>query len=221
MVKPNSLHGILGVSLFALVFASCDEAKKFIDPTGQAYSKPGDTAKPAQDAAKKEEPKKAAVNAKEAAAPSAPPAAARASAPTQRDVPPLTNSSAMEQAGNMLLANGRGWIEFRKGRAVSRGRNLTIWNASEAPWAMSIADLDQDGAEDAVFAVRSTTSNDTLWSLAVLTDHAGKLQCLQNIALPGVTGVNSLEATQGGVLLSTADGDTRLFGWVGGQLVGN
>ena len=106
------------------------------------------------------------------------------------------------------------------GAASGIGKAIAALYAAEGA-AVAIADLDQDGAEDAVFAVRSTTRSDTSWSLAVLTDHAGKLQCLQNIPLPGVAGVVSLEATQGGVLLADGVGETRLFGWVGGQLVGN
>lgn len=127
----------------------------------------------------------------------------------------------MSAVSSMLLTTPSGWVEFHKGRAVSRGRNLTVWGETEAPWGLAITDLDLDGADDVVVAVRSTSHSDTSWSLAVLTDHAGKLQCVQAIPLVGVAGIASLEATQGGVLLSTSSGETRLFGWVGGELVGN
>jgi hypothetical protein len=208
-----------GLSLTALLLASCDDAKNFLDPTGRAYGKAPDSSKKTPSAAAKQEKAKPAASVAAETPPTS--TARRPPPPTQREAPPLSNQSAMEQAGEMLLANGSGWIPFRKGRAVWRGRNLTLWNEHEAPWGMAIVDLDQDGAEDAVFAVRSASRSDTTWSLAVLTDHAGKLQCLQNIAIPGVAGVVSLEATQGGVLVSSADGETRLFGWVGGQLTGN
>lgn len=219
MTSTHRHRKIAGLALTALVLASCDSAKNFLDPTGKSYDKPPDTTKKAPETPPKEEATKPAAPA--AAETPASSGTARRPGPTQREAPPLSNQSAMEQAGEMLLANGSGWIPFHKGRAVWRGRNLTLWNEFEAPWAMAVVDLDQDGAEDAVFAVRSTTRSDTSWSLAVLTDHAGKLQCLQNIPLPGVAGVVSLEATQGGVLLADGVGETRLFGWVGGQLVGN
>lgn len=217
MSKLPFVRNVLGAASLCLALGACDEAKKFMDPTGRAYNTPPDTSKAAQ--AKAEEARKAS----QAAAPAAAQAWANSSpaSATQRVVPPLTSQSAIEQAGDMLLASGSGWIEFHKGRAVSRGRNLTLWGPSEVPWGMAIVDLDQDGAEDAVFAVRSTSHTDTTWALAVLTDHSGKLQCLQNIPLEGVTGISSLEATQGGVLVTTSTGEPRLFGWVGGNLVGN
>lgn len=202
-------------ALLLLGLASCDDAKKFIDPTGKAYGTPADTSK--RDAAKP-------TPSTPAAAPEAAPAtvaAARPAAPTQRDVPPLASESALRQAGSMLFADGSRWIAFHGGRAIARGRNLTLWGPSEVPWGMAIADLNQDGADDAVFAVRWTSASDTSWSLAVLVDHDGKLQCTQAIPLPGIAPVTGLDATQGGVLVATATGDTRLFGWLGGQLVGN
>lgn len=218
MSKLPLVRDILGAASLCMALGACDDAKKFIDPSGRAYGSPPDSSKPAQ--AKAEEAKKPAPT---APAPAPAPAWKNSapSSPTQRVAPPLTSQSAMEQAGDMLLSSGSGWIEFHKGRAVSRGRNLTLWGPSEVPWGMAIVDLDQDGAEDAVLAVRSASRTDTTWSLAVLTDHSGKLQCLQDIPLEGVAGISSVEATQGGVLVTTSTGEPRLFGWVGGNLVGN
>ena len=209
---------LLGSSLALLGLASCDAAKKFLDPTGRSY---GDTASAKTPAAT---PANASKPAEKSSAPTvaAPaPSPSRKASPTQRDVPPLTSQSALSQASEMLLSTPDGWAEFHKGRAVSRGRNLTILDERESPWGLAITDLDQDGAEDAILVVRSTSRSDTSWILAILTDHAGKLQCVQSIPLSGIDGVASLEATQGGVLLSTRAGETRLFGWVGGELVGN
>lgn len=198
-----------------LAFASCDEAKKFIDPSGNAYGKPAEPAK-RQDSAKKTEEVKRAPSAPTASKASPAPAAA-----TYRDSPPLTARAAMDKAQDMLLTTPRGWVEFHKGRAIAMGRHLTLWDGNETPWGLGIVDLDQDGADDAILAVRSTSARDTSWTLAVLVDRAGKLQCIQSIPLASVDRISSLEATQGGVLVVPETGSPQLFGWVGGELVGN
>lgn len=215
MSPPSaSATGVLLLALLGL--NSCDQARRFIDPSGKAYNQPPDTSKPA-------EPSTAKPPAPEPAAPSpATAAASSASAPsTYRDSPPLTAASAMERAQDMLMTTPQGWVEFHKGRALSRGRQLTLRDENETPWGLGIVDLDQDGADDAILAVRSTSSRDTGWTLAVLLDRGGKLQCIQSIPLESVDRIRSLEATQGGVLVVPETGSPQLFGWVGGELVGN
>lgn len=218
MHRNSSARLLLGSAAVVLGLSSCDSLKRAIDPTGRSFNTAPDTTKKATDSVS------ASTDAKSSSATAASgPAAARdwRAAPTQRHVPPLSTASAIAQGSEMLLASPRGWIEFHRGRASSGGRNLTLLGPSEAPWGLAIGDLDQDGAEDAVFAVRSASRSDTSWILAVLMDHDGKLECIQSIPLSGIGGVAGLEATQGGVLLATTSGDTRLFGWVGGELVGN
>lgn len=221
--RIRSLTGTLALSaIFALT--ACDEAKKFIDPTGKAYNKPGDTAKKSEPAKEPEPAKPSEPPKPQAPAPQAEAIAStqRKEAPaTYRDTPPLTSRAAMDRAQDMLMTTPQGWVEFTKGRALSRGRNLTMWDHSETPWGLGIVDLDQDGADDAILAVRSATARDTSWILAVLMDRAGKLQCIQSIPLTSVDKIRSLEATQGGVLVVPESGTPQLFGWVGGELVGN
>lgn len=208
---------ILSLAILSALSA-CDSARKFIDPTGKAYNAPPDTSKP------KEEPKPPQTNQSAPPPPSSPSPSAASAGPapsTYRDAPPLTASAAMDKAQDMLLTTPRGWVEFHKGRAVSGGRQLTLRDGGETPWGLGIVDLDQDGAEDAILAVRSTSARDTSWILAVLLDRAGKLQCIQSIPLSSVDRIRSLEATQGGVLVVPETGAPQLFGWVGGELVGN
>ena len=201
------------------VLTSCDAARKFIDPSGKAYNVPADTSKPKEEAPKPPESRQPEPPTSSAPSPS--PAGAGTAPSTYRDSPPLTASAAMDKAQDMLMTTPRGWVEFHKGRAVSGGRQLTLRDAGETPWGLGIVDLDQDGAEDAIVAVRSTSARDTSWILAVLLDRAGKLQCIQSIPLTSVDRIRSLEATQGGVLVVPETGSPQLFGWVGGELVGN
>jgi hypothetical protein len=223
--KPTTLAGSLALSGIVLL-SGCDEAKKFIDPSGAAYGKPAtkDEPKPKDDAGKQSSPK-ASEPTKQAETPQSPSPIAKAkgtNAPSSyRDTPPLTSRAAMDRAQDMLMTTPRGWVEFSKGRALARGRHLTLWDPSETPWGLGIVDLDQDGADDAILAVRSTSATDTSWILAILMDRAGKLQCIQSIPLNSVGKIRSLEATQGGVLVVPESGPPQLFGWVGGELVGN
>lgn len=210
-----------------LAFAGCDEAKKFIDPTGRAYGNPAatDTTKKPVEPSKAAEPSKTSEPARNPTVAPPPATAARTggkNAPaTYRDTPPLTSRAAMDKAQDMLMTTPNGWVEFAKGRALSRGRQLTLWDRSETPWGLGIVDLDQDGADDAILAVSSATASDTSWILAVLMDRGGKLQCIQTIPLTSVGRIRSLESTQGGVLVVPESGTPQLFGWVGGELVGN
>lgn len=217
MRNLNGSLRLLACGLLAGALSACDAAKKFIDPTGNAYAKPPDTTQKA--AAKSPTQTPAAVQ------PSGNPVFPSGPAPRAhssiRDVPPLSPHDALVKAGDMLLTTPSGWVEFHKGRAFAKGRQLTLWNEQEVPWGLGIVDLDQDGADDAVLAVRSTGGGDTAWNLAVLVDRDGKLQCIQSILLKGVDGIQSLEATAGGVLVSPPAGPPQLFGWVGGELVGN
>lgn len=210
---------LLGLSVLALLSASCDDAKKFIDPTGKAYNTPGDTSRKAAAPAAPSSPS-ASEAPPPAPGPSAPPAPPARPAPTQRDVPPLTPHAALEQVADMLLASPEGWIPFTKGRALSRGRRYSLWNEREVPWGLAISDLDQDGADDAILAVRSVKGPDTAWTLAVMMDRGGKLQCIQSVPM-AIAGLASMESTQGGVLVTSATGEPKLFGWVGGELRGN
>lgn len=218
-MKRQAPARLLGLSFLPLLFASCDEAKKFIDPTGKAYNTPADTSKkaaaPTAPASKDAPPPAPAPS-----APSAPAAPAARPTPTQREVPPLTPHAALEQVADMLLASPEGWIPFTKGRALSRGRRYTLWNEREVPWGLAISDLDQDGADDAILAVRSVKGPDTAWTLAVMMDRGGKLQCIQSVPL-SIEGLAGMESTQGGVLVTPAVGEPKLFGWVGGELRGN
>lgn len=219
MTPIRTLAKTSSVLIALLATVSCDAARKFIDPTGKAYNVPPDTSKPP------EAPK--AADAAKPGAPPPPPAPTPAGgnagpAPaTYRDAPPLTASTAMQRAQDMLMTTPQGWVEFHNGRAFAKGRQLTLRDGNESPWGLGIVDLDQDGADDAIFAVRSTSSRDTSWTLAVLLDRAGKLQCIQTIPLSSVDRIRSLEATQGGVLVVPETGSPQLFGWVGGELVGN
>lgn len=219
-MKPMTLARTGTPALLALcMLTACDAAKKFIDPTGNAYGKPADSSK-------KVEPAKPSEPAKQNSQPPPPTVAAAnpstGNAPaTYRDSPALTSRTAMDKAKDMLMTTPQGWVEFHGGRALSRGRQLTLWDRDETPWGLGIVDLDQDGADDAILAVRSTTQSDTSWILAVLVDRAGKLQCIQSIALSSVDRIRSLESTQGGVLVVPESGTPQLFGWVGGELVGN
>lgn len=207
-----------------LVLASCDAAKKFIDPSGTAYGKPADSAKKTE-VAKSSEPAKPSAPSKGQSSDAQVAKIASGnekSAPaTYRDAPPLTSRTAMDKAQDMLMTTPRGWVEFHKGRAIAMGKHLTLWDGNETPWGLGIVDLDQDGADDAILAVRSTSARDTSWTLAVLVDRGGKLQCIQSIPLSSVDRIRSLEATQGGVLVVPETGSPQLFGWVGGELVGN
>lgn len=220
MHRNSPARLLLGSAIVVLGLSACDDLKKTIDPTGRSYKMAPDTSKKTTESVSN---KNSSAPSKPAPAAASAPAASRdwRAAPTQREVPPLTTESAIAQGSEMLLASPRGWIEMHRGRASSGGRNLTLFDPMESPWGLAIGDLNQDGAEDAVFAVRAASRTDTSWILAVLVDHAGKLECIQAIPLAGVAGVAGLEATQGGVLLATSTGDTRLFGWVGGELVGN
>lgn len=209
-----------------LAMTSCDEAKKFIDPTGKAYATPPDTSKPITGTppanTSSSAPPPAATPAPSIEAPAYPSRSGAGPAPsTYRDTPPLTAGLAMDRAQDMLMTTPHGWVEFHKGRAFAKGRQLTLRDGNESPWGLGIVDLDQDGADDAIFAVRSTSSHDTSWTLAVLVDRAGKLQCIQTIPLASIDRIRSLEATQGGVLVVPETGGPQLFGWVGGELVGN
>jgi hypothetical protein len=120
----------------------------------------------------------------------------------------------------MMLASPEGWIPFTKGRALSRGRHFTLWNEQEVPWGLAISDLDQDGADDAIVAVRSVKGRDTAWTLAVMMDRGGKLQCIQSVPM-SIAGMAGMESTQGGVLVTPVEGEPKLYGWVGGELRGN
>lgn len=210
----------------ALALLSCDAAKNFIDPSGKAYGTPPDTSQ--KSAPPPAETRKSAETNNPpppAAAPAPlpevlpPPPPAPAPAP-RKSYPALDNGLALKLAANMLLSVPEGWIEFHHGRAVDHGRNLTLWDSSERPWGVSLTDLDQDGDDDALFLVRSLRRTDTTWILAVTVRREGKLQCIQSIRLP-VTGVPTLESTQGGVLVMTESGTPILYGWVGGELRGN
>lgn len=216
MHRNSPARKLLGSAIVVLGLSACNEIKKTIDPTGRSYNMAPDTStKKAADSASGDHGSTAAT----ASTPA--PAREWKASPTQRQSPPLSTASAIAQGSEMLLSSPKGWIGFHHGRASSGGRNLTILSPMESPWGLAIGDLNQDGAEDAVFAVRAASRTDTSWILAVLVDHDGKLECIQSIPLSGIGGVTGLDATQGGVLLATSTGDTRLFGWVGGELVGN
>jgi len=204
-----------GLALATLSLASCDDAKKFIDPTGKAYNTPPDTSKKASGSNPASKPSATVAAATPAAAAPAPRAAA-----TQRDVPPLEPHAALVKLADMMLSTTEGWVEFHKGRALSRGRHLSLWNNQEVPWGLAISDLDLDGADDAIVAVRSVQGADTAWMLAVMMDRDNKLQCIQSIPLR-IQGLAAMESTQGGVLVTPAVGDPKLYGWVGGELRGN
>jgi hypothetical protein len=218
MMRPAAAR-LLGLSALPLLLASCDDAKKFIDPTGKAYNTPGDTSKKAETPPSAQIPPPAEAP-PPVPVPSAPAAPAARPTPTQRDAPPLTAHAALEQVADMLLASPEGWIPFSKGRALSRGRHYSLWNEREVPWGLAISDLDQDGADDAILAVRSVKGRDTAWTLAVMMDRSGKLQCIQAVPM-AIQGLANMESTQGGVLVTPAEGDPKLYGWVGGELRGN
>lgn len=219
MNRPQ-LAQLLGLALVPLTLGSCDQAKQFIDPTGTAYKKPGDTAKTAAASKPSEKSEPTPQPQTPMAAPVVAPVAATRPAPTQRDVPPLDPHSALVKVADMMLASPEGWIPFTKGRALSRGRHFTLWNEQEVPWGLAISDLDQDGADDAIVAVRSVKGRDTAWTLAVMMDRSGKLQCIQSVPL-SIAGLSGMESTQGGVLVTPVEGDPKLYGWVGGELRGN
>lgn len=224
-MKTIRSHFAMSTALVALLaLASCDEAKKFIDPTGKAYGTPPDTAKASTGTPPAKTSTATTTPPPTTAAPAPAPVSGGGSGPapsTYRDTPPLTAGTALERAQDMLMTTPQGWVEFHNGRAYSKGRQLTLRDGNESPWGLGIVDLDQDGADDAILAVRSTSARDTSWTLAVLVDRAGKLQCIQTIPLASIDRIRSLEATQGGVLVVPETGAPQLFGWVGGELVGN
>ena len=203
-------------ALAVAVLCSCDKAKNFIDPTGKAYSKPGDTAS------------KSPAPASQPSAAASSPAPAAASGVGKVDVPVrmpapgrrLTESDVRSQIPSIEFAGGRGSWTFRRGVGRLGGSAASWVDSAGRPWGVAVGDLDLDGSDDALLLVRWDRAGvPPSWELAFLRNQDGRLFNTQTISLPGADGFRELSMSgNSATLVPVAPGPPLTVTYSGGAL---
>ncbi|MBK9579824.1 MAG: hypothetical protein IPK50_16615 [Fibrobacterota bacterium] len=212
-----------------LALVSCDDAKKFIDPTGNAYKAAPDTSakgkKEAEDK-KTADAKKPAADNKKPAAPTPAPAPNRTSAARPAGSPPvmrettiqppahrndLTAAQAWIKAQEVRYQDGAGSLDFKNGIARRPGEVASLMDSKGAPWGIAQGDVDMDGADDVVVVIRVDARNKpVVWKLALLRNQNGRLFNNHTVPLPGTDGFTNITVNGNQVTLVPVAGGANV-----------
>jgi hypothetical protein len=210
------------------LLAGCDKAKKFIDPTGQAYGTPATPATAANGptnstpAASNTAPASSASTAAAHSAPPPPPAGRSFDAPIRAPAVGrnLTAAKVAAQVSGIEFEDDQGKWTFKNG-VGKRGSAYASWvDSAGKPWGLSIGDVDMDGADDAVLLVRmDQAGREPSWELAFLKNQAGVLYDIQTVDLPGSRGYRDVDIQGNSVILVPEGGGPNVeLGFAGGAL---
>lgn len=183
-----------------LLLAACDSAKKFIDPSGQSFPPPSGVSPVATPSG--------AVPTSAVPDPTAAPGGG---------IKALDSASALPRLLGMSCFTGGDNLALRGGRWKGPGREVSILDSLDRPWGLAVADLNQDGWDDAVVLVATTRSSGRTWELALVLNQGGQLANTTTLPLQGSP--SGLRATGANVELVAAGGAVRRFAYVGGGLV--
>ncbi len=217
-------RGFIAVALIALT--GCDAMKQMIDPSGNAYKKPGEAAKPAP-ATTNPSPSQPSKTSTPATPPTSTPVAAPV--PAGRIETPirvkasgrfLTPEATMAQLSEITFrAQGRNFqfknALFRDSKGITSARD-----SSGKSWGLAIGDLNMDGSDDAVILLRTDLPEGTvLWDLTYLPNRSGRLYNVQTVALPSDQGVRDLVIEGSTIIVVPAiDGPNIHLVYSGGRL---
>jgi hypothetical protein len=199
------------------LLSGCDKAKKFIDPTGQAYGTP-----PAAAVANGSSPPAPSTSAAQPAGP--PPAAPGRAFDAPIRAPAvgrnLTAAKVVSQISGIEFEDEQGKWTFRNG-VGKRGSAYASWvDSAGKPWGLAVGDVDMDGSDDAVLLVRmDQVGRDPSWELAFLKNQEGVLYDIQTVALPGSNGYRDVDIQGNSVVLVPEGGGPNVeLGFSGGAL---
>ena len=209
-------HG-LWIAPLALL-ASCDKAKAFIDPSGQAYGKPTAPATAAPG------PAPVASTSPTSTSPTTavPPSGGKFDAPIREPAVGrnLTTALVLEQMSGIEFQDKQCSWRFRNGVGRCGNRLASFVDSAGKPWGLSVGDLDLDGSDDAVVLVRLDRAGaEPRWELAYLRNQAGRLFNTQTVVLPGSDGYRDVDIQGSAVVLVPQDGGPNvLMSYSGGEL---
>lgn len=202
------------------LFASCDKAKTFIDPSGRAYGNNAPTTTPG-------------------AAPSPPSSTGSTTPPPPVSTPPaavggkfdapirtpasgrnLTVAEALRQIPGIEFQDRRCTWKFHNGLGRCGSSLASLVDSAGKPWGISVGDLDLDGSDDAVVVVRlDRAGEETRWELVFLRNQEGRLFNTHTVALPGHDGFRDVDIEGNAVLLvPEAGGPNVSLYYSGGEL---
>jgi hypothetical protein len=206
------------------LLVGCDKAKKFIDPTGQAYGTPpppasGSSTPTATSSTSSQTPSGSATH---PAPPPAPAPGVAFDAPIRAPAVGrnLTAAKVVSQISGIEFEDEQGKWTFRNG-VGKRGAAYASWvDSAGKPWGLAVGDVDMDGADDAVLLVRmDQAGRDPSWELAFLKNQAGVLYDIQTVALPGSNGYRDVDIQGNSVVLVPEGGGPNVeLGFSGGAL---
>jgi len=204
----------------------CDRAKKFIDPTGQAYGTPATPPPPANGSGTSAAASSSSAQNQPASAshpaPPPPPSGTSFDAPIRAPAVGrnLTAAKVVSQISGIEFEDDQGKWTFRNG-VGKRGSAYASWvDSAGKPWGLAVGDVDMDGADDAVLLVRmDQAGREPSWELAFLKNQEGVLYDIQTVALPGSRGYSDVDIQGNSVVLVPEGGGPNVeLGFSGGAL---